>query len=328
MTGSFADIHEAAARLRAGRVVAFPTETVYGLGADALSEQAVARVYQLKGRPERNPLIVHVSGPEMARRVVGAWPDEADAIARAFWPGPVSMILPKAPPIPGIVTAGGPTVAVRCPMHPVALALLFEFAGPLVGPSANLSGRVSPTAAAHVREAFSADDVLVLEGGRCTGGIESTVVDLTRPDAPRILRPGLIGPDDLARACGRPVEYATPAAPRDEAPLASPGLLDRHYAPGTPARLFAQHEWPGILAKAAGPAVVLTHRMRHVEPPHRMIVMPAEAQDYAAALYAGLREADALGVSAILIERPPTDGDDAPVWRAIADRLARATSPA
>jgi L-threonylcarbamoyladenylate synthase len=335
MSTPLEQIRLGARRLREGGVVAFPTETVYGLGADALSEAAVARVYELKGRPRRNPLIVHVAGPEMARQVVaaGAWTDEAELLARRFWPGPLSIILARSPALPEIVTAGSGGVAVRCPDHPTALALLFEFGGPLVGPSANPSGRVSPTTAAHVREAFDERDVLVLDGGACAGGIESTVLSLMggRGVPARILRPGLIGAEELARALGRPVVSGPPAAVAEGAPLPGPGLLPRHYAPATPASLFSGRDWPGVLGAVAGPAVVISRTARAVAPPHTLILMPTNAHAYAARLYAALREADALHVAAILIERVPEDGPgrgDGPVWSAIADRLNRATARA
>jgi L-threonylcarbamoyladenylate synthase len=321
MSGTIEEINLAAEHLRKGGVVAFPTETVYGLGADAFNEKAIARVYQLKGRPARNPLIVHVSGPEMARRAVAVWPDEADALAREFWPGPLSIILPRSARLPPSVTAGGPGVAVRCPLHPTALALLFEFAGPLVGPSANLSGQVSPTTAGHVREAFGNTDVLILEGGRCTGGIESTVLSLLDVAHPRVLRPGLIGPEEIARILGRSVASGPPSREGAGAPLDSPGLLGRHYAPRTPARLFGASEWPAVLGEE--PVVVITHRLRDVPSPHHLITLPHTPEEYAAGLYAAIREADARGAGRILIERPPVAGT---VWHAIADRLRRATS--
>jgi L-threonylcarbamoyladenylate synthase len=321
---SIDSIRLAVHRLREGGVVAFPTETVYGLGADAFNPDAVRRVFELKGRPSNNPLIVHVSGPDMARRVVAQWTPDADRLARAFWPGPLSIILPKAADIPATVTAGGPNVAVRCPNHPTALALLFELDTALVGPSANLSGAVSPTSADHVRAAFPDADLLVLDGGPCSGGIESTVLSLADPAGSRILRPGLIGPDELAGVLARPV-IGTPYAGPLRDTLPSPGLLERHYAPGTPAHMFHSSDWPGVLLAHPGPLVILTHASRRVPEPHALVRMPADAHEYAAVLYAALREADALGVTAMLIEEPPTDG---PVWHAIADRLRRATTPA
>lgn len=318
-----ANIQEAAERLRSGGVVAFPTETVYGLGADAFNELAVARVFALKNRPGNNPLIVHVSGPEMARRVVAAWPEEAERLAREFWPGPLSFILPKRASLPLSVTAGGEYAAVRCPSHPTALALLFEFDGALVGPSANPSGAVSPTTAEHVRDGFGDADLTILDGGACTAGIESTVLSLIEVDAPRVLRPGVIGADEIAGVLGRRVSHQDRSAAR-LGPLRSPGLLDRHYAPHAPAKLFRASEWPDVVHDHDGAVVVITHQLREVGPPHAILAMPEIAEQYAAALYTALREADALKPSMILIEQPPTDGA---IWHAITDRLTRATTP-
>jgi L-threonylcarbamoyladenylate synthase len=300
-----------------------------------LSESAVRAVYEVKGRPQVNPLIVHVSGPEMARRVVaeGAWNEQSATLTRALWPGPLSIILPKGRSIPDIVTAGGHNVAVRCPDHPVALALLFEFGSPLVGPSANPSGMISPTLAEHVREAFSPEVVFVLEGGACRGGIESTVVSLVDPRHPRILRPGLISAAEIARVLGVRVEVGAheaidlPGVGR--AALESPGMLARHYAPSTRSFLVPAAELPGALRDDGGSrAAVLTIGAREIHAPHIVIEMPVWAEEYAAALYAKLREADASGAERILIEKPePRDvSGDAALWEAIADRLRRATA--
>jgi L-threonylcarbamoyladenylate synthase len=333
------DISAAIERLRAGGVVAFPTETVYGLGADALSERAVARVYELKGRPTINPLIVHVSGPEMAARLVEEWTEDAAALARTYWPGPLTMVLPRAVPsgecrvpsaeggkqmVPDLVTAGGPTIAVRCPDHPVALALLFGLESPLVGPSANVSGGVSPTQAAHVREAFSAEDVMVLEGGACRAGIESTVLDLSSA-RPRILRPGLIDAGELAAALGRPVEEAGAGAVERPtgAPLASPGMLARHYAPRTHAVMVDERDVDSTLRRFPGGAIVISRGGVSVEAPHFVLEIRGDAQEYAHFLYTALREADARGLAGIVIVRPP---EDSPLWLAIHDRLRRATT--
>jgi L-threonylcarbamoyladenylate synthase len=326
------DISAAIERLRAGGVVAFPTETVYGLGADALNGAAVHRVYALKGRPANNPLIVHVSGPEMAARLVREWTADADALARMYWPGPLTLVLPRAPAaegkqrVPDVVTGGGDTIAVRCPDHPVALSLLFGLGSPLVGPSANPSGRVSPTTAAHVREAFAPEDVMVLEGGPCRAGIESTVVDLSCARA-RILRPGLIGAGEIAAVLGRPVQEG----PVEIAPgsLPSPGLLARHYAPRTPARLFEPGELSALLREAEaspqGGAVVISHDELAVScPPHTHMAMPSDPEHYAFHLYSSLREADEVKPAIILIQRPP---NELGVWQAILDRLLRATTP-
>lgn len=327
MASTFEDIARAVETLRSGGVVAFPTETVYGLGADAMNAAAVERVYALKGRPRINPLIVHVSGPEMASRVVapGAWTTDAAALARAFWPGPLSIVLPRHERVPDLVTAGASTVAVRCPDHSVALALLFDFGAPLVGPSANLSGQVSPTTAEHVRASFAAEDVPVLEGGACRGGIESTVV-LLAGETPRVLRPGLISAEQIAEVIGREVLNGAGAVTPAGEPLASPGLLARHYAPGTPARLLARRELIGALEAlpTERTCAVISHTLLSIPGPHRLFILPDDAEGYAARLYAMLREADAARVAELFIERPESDG---PVWAAIRDRLVRATTP-
>lgn len=304
----------AAARLRAGGLVAFPTETVYGLGADAMNPAAVRAVFALKGRPSNNPLIVHVADEAMARRVAREWPEDAGKLAAAFWPGPLTIVVPKAAGVPDEVSAGGPTVAVRCPAHEVTLALLREFGGPLVGPSANPSGFISPTTAAHVREAFTEAQVLVLDGGPCRGGIESTVVSLS-PSPARVLRPGLVSAAQIAAVLGR--EVGEGGGAHGGGALPSPGMLDVHYAPRTRAVMMDAAQIAGV----KGRAVVLA--ISAVEAPHRVIRMPADAAGYAARLYAALREADALGPDLIVVERPPLDG---PIWRAVADRLGRAVS--
>jgi L-threonylcarbamoyladenylate synthase len=315
------DIAAAVARLRAGELVAFPTETVYGLGADALNEDAVRLVFDTKGRPATNPLIVHVDSAAMARTVVSHWPPEAEALARTFWPGPLSLVLPKAPRVPALVTAGGPNVAVRCPDHPTALALLTAFGGPLVGPSANPSGRVSPTTAAHVRASFDERRVMVLDGGPCRAGIESTVVKLG--ERVEVLRPGLISPAEIARVLGQPV--AVLSAPVPDSPLDSPGLLASHYAPATPLALCQPDRIPELLA-LPGRAVVLSHIPLTVHPPHTLRAMPPEARAYAHDLYAALREADESGATRILVVSPTPDGSDASLWLAILDRLRRAAA--
>ncbi len=328
MTGR-GDIEAACRRLRAGGLVAFPTETVYGLGADALDEHAVRRVFALKGRPSNNPLIVHVSSVEMARGVAASWPARAESLARAFWPGPLTLVLPKAPAIPGIVTAHGPNVGVRCPDHALALALIEAFAGPIVGPSANPSGAVSPTTAAHVRECFAADDVLVLDGGACRVGVESTVLSLAGERA-RILRPGALGAAEIARVIGHEVEEPRPEEARPRAAgaaMESPGLLERHYAPRTPAFVFAGRDWERVVRRQGAAGVVITHEARSAPQGWRVLRLPGDAPGYARGLYAALREADDAGASAILIEEPPRGepGDpDAGLWRAIHDRLSRA----
>ena len=317
-------------RLRAGGVVAFPTETVYGLGADALSDGAVRRVFELKGRPATNPLIVHVADEGMARRVVAGWTDEAHALADAFWPGPLTIVLARADVVPDAVTAGGPTVGVRCPDHELALALLETFGAPLVGPSANRSGHVSPTTADHVRAEFDEADVLVLDGGPCRAGIESTVVDLSTTPA-RVLRPGVIAARAIERVIGRPVDTPRVVAAAD-APARSPGTRARHYAPRTPAVLFDPDDWPAPLERAGGRVCVLARTPLPIDDDQacEVIAMPRSPEAYAAARYDALRRADATGPSLIAIERPPSAGDtpdETSLWASIADRLARATTP-
>jgi L-threonylcarbamoyladenylate synthase len=334
----FETLEAAAQRLREGRVVAFPTETVYGLGADALNPAAVREVFRLKGRPAHNPLIVHVSGPEMAEPLVARWTDRAERVARGCWAGPVTIVLPKSDRVPAEVTAGGPTVALRSPDHPLAAALLMTVGRPLVGPSANRSGHVSPTRAEHVREAFSAEDVMVLDGGACGTGIESTVLWLGDGPA-RVLRPGVVGAEALAEVLGEPVEQVLagqasggpPTSSTFAAALPSPGMLSSHYAPRTPAIMVDLDELDELLAEHAS-AVVLSNSLT-LEPPaspgHRLIRLPASAQEYAAALYAAMRSADREGARVMLITTPPRAGEtreETAIWRAVHDRLARATA--
>lgn len=313
-------------RLRSGGIVAFPTETVYGLGADAMNPRAVRRVFELKGRPAFNPLIVHVADVEMARRVVKQWTPDAQKLADRFWPGPLTIVLPRATSVPDIVTAGGPTVGVRQPAHPLTLELLHTLGAPLVGPSANPSGTVSPTTAEHVRAAFDERDVLVLDGGPCARGIESTVVSLT-DEPPCVLRQGCVSPAEIAAALGRPVTVGPPTGVPEQTSsvaLTSPGLLARHYAPRTAAIMFESDQWPAILASHSAPVVILTHhKSRDVFPPHHCLRLPADAPEYASALYRTLRAADELGAAWILIERPTEQGA---LWDAIRDRLNRATT--
>lgn len=324
-------IAEGVRALAAGALCAFPTETVYGLGADARSADAVARVFALKGRPSNNPLIVHVSGPEMARRVVANWTDDADRLAGAFWPGPLTLVLPRAPGVPDAVTASGPSVAVRCPDHPIVLALIEAFGAPVVGPSANPSGRISPTTADHVAAGFAGVDLLVIDGGPCRAGIESTVLDLTA-DTPRVLRPGVIGADAIARVLARPVLAATPDdapshglphhRPHDPhaAPIASPGLLGPHYQPRTPVALTTRP------ADAARADALIAWSVSAHPCGGQLLPIPREPGPYAAAIYARLHEADRLNAARILVETPPGPGDpgDEPVRQAVLERLRRA----
>ncbi len=322
--GASALVEAAAERLRHAGLVAFPTETVYGLGADAMNGEAVRRVYEVKGRPSNNPLIVHVDGAEMARRVVASWPDRATLLAGRFWPGPLTLVLRRSPALPALVTGGGETVAVRCPDHPISLALIRAFGGPLVGPSANPSGRVSPTTPQHVREGLAGLDVLVLDGGPCRSGIESTVLSLVEA-TPRILRPGPVTRAQIEEVLHESITEAVPAQPAGS-PLMSPGLHERHYAPRAPAVLFGPEQWPDVIEHATGTVVVLTHEpARHARMGVKLIRMPHEPAQYAARLYSALHEADAQGPALIAIERPSGIGG---IWDAVRDRLRRAASEA
>ncbi len=308
-------LERAAAELRAGRAVAFPTETVYGLGADAREPRAVARIFALKGRPSDHPLIVHVARAEGLAAWIDPLPDGALPLARAFWPGPLTLVGPRAAGVPDAVTGGQATVAVRCPGHPVAQALLARVGRDLAAPSANRFGRLSPTRAEHVAEEFADDDLLVLDGGPCEVGLESTIVDLTGA-TPRLLRPGGIGREALAAALGRPLELAGDEV--GDAPRA-PGRLRSHYAPGAPLRLVDAGELPA--AVAPGEAALL----RAAEAPAGVPVqrLPSDPSGYGRALYAALRALDATTPRAIVVEAPPQDE----AWRAVRDRLARAAAP-
>lgn len=334
---SAADLRAAAATLRAGGLVAFPTETVYGLGADASSPQAVAKIFAAKGRPADHPVIVHLASasqlPDWARDI----PDVAWALADAFWPGPLTLILKRGPNTPLAVTGGQDTVGVRVPSHPVALELLNEFGGGLAAPSANRFGRVSPTTAAHVVEEFGDDIDYVIDGGACGVGLESTIVDLTAQRA-RLLRPGGLSREQLAAVLGyepqsplaNPAPADAPAPSEDIAPRA-PGTLESHYAPQTKVVLVDTPHLESRLAayQSRGATVALlalsetaVASVAGVGGQLRVLEMPPKAEDYAAALYAGLRQADALTCDVIVVERPPA----APAWEAVLDRLSRASA--
>jgi len=298
-------IREAAAVLRAGGLVAFPTETVYGLGANALDATAVGRIFAAKGRPATNPLIVHVAEIAEAQTLVTTWPATARCLAERFWPGPLTLVLPRRPTVPDIVTAGGPTVALRVPAHPVARALLAEAKVPVAAPSANRSTQLSPTTAEHVFAGLDGRIDLVLDGGPCFGGIESTVIDLSGA-TPRLLRPGLLPLAELEAILG-PLERATTGD--ETAALPSPGMLARHYAPRTPLVCVETPPEPvpeGCVVVRFGPGELL----------------PADPAAASALLYALLHELDGRGLRGIVVVLPP----DAPEWLAIRDRLARASS--
>jgi L-threonylcarbamoyladenylate synthase len=314
---SNAALAEAADRLRAGGLVAFPTETVYGLGADALDADAIDRIFALKGRPLDNPIIAHVADASHAPAVVAAWDERCGTLAARFWPGPLTLVAPRAGAVPARLTGGRATVAVRAPDHPVARALLAAFGGPVGAPSANRSGHVSPTTAAHVADDFpEAADLLVLDGGPCRVGIESTVLDVS-VDPPRVLRPGAVSAAAIRAAIGDVDE--TPA----RAQAAGPGTRPAHYAPRAPTACVAPEDLADRLAGLDAPAVVLCLDPRRVVAPHRAVAMPADSEAYAARLYEALREADRAGPALILVERPPRRGG---LWPAVHDRLDRAAA--
>jgi len=310
-------IELAAEALRAGNVVAVPTETVYGLAADAMNEVAVRTIFQLKNRPPANPLIVHVLNAQQAQRLVTQWDKHCERLASMFWPGPLTLVLPKAEGVPDVVTAGYETVAVRAPAHEVMRALLKAFGGPLAAPSANRSTSISPTTAAHVAEDFkSVDDLLILDGGPCTVGIESTVLDLAGK-TPTVLRPGGISIEQLREAIGD-INVRS-----HRAQAKSPGTSPRHYAPRTPCELVSHDELTKKLEAADHQYAVVCFDPAMASRAHAVIVMPASADRYASMIYDALRRMDATGAERILIERPAhSEG----LWTAILDRLQRATA--
>jgi len=311
-------IEIAAEALREGRPVAFPTETVYGLGALTLDAAGCAEVYRMKGRPAANPLIAHVLDAAGAREIAAAWSPRCEELASRLWPGPLTIVEPRRDAVPSVAVGGRATVAVRSPSHPVARRLLEELGGAAVSaPSANRWGRISPTSARHVAEEFLAEqDLVVLDGGRSPLGLESTVVDLTGP-RPTLLRPGSVTLEALREILGE-VE-----APEIKEQGASPGTAARHYAPRTPAALVPFGTVRESLARESLPCAVLCFDSAHVPSPHTATAMPRAAEVYASALYDALRSIDSLGCARIVIEAPPSaDG----VWRAVVDRLRRATT--
>ena len=314
-----ADLEEAARLLRNGKLVAFPTETVYGLGALALDALAVRGIYAAKGRPSTNPLIVHVSGVDQARALVTSWPAQAKTLAARFWPGPLTLVLPRTAAVPDEVTAGGATVALRVPAHPAARALLERVGAPLAAPSANRAEHVSPTTAAHVGKDLDGRIDAILDGGACDFGIESTVLWLD-PDcasAPRLLRPGAISRAELEAA----LHCAISAGPA--AISASPGLHARHYAPAAIVRLVPTAQLAAVAAALAGEGQrvgLIAHSNPRIASIHSAIELSRDPAGYARAFYAALRALEEAGCGAIVIEAVPTAG----AWEAIADRLRRA----
>jgi len=308
---------EAAAILAAGGLVAFPTETVYGLGADGLNPEAVARIYAAKGRPATNPVILHVDGPASAQALVSQWPATAQALADRFWPGPLTLILPASSAVPAIVRAGGPSVALRCPSHPVALALIRAAGRPLAAPSANRSQNLSPTRAEHVASSLGEAVDLILDAGPTQAGLESTILDL-RGERPCILRPGPIAPADLAEILG-PVDLWQGAVHQGEVQVAT-GMAERHYAPR--ARLELVEPGAGLADFSGRVAYVGFGALPSLPSGVRGVLLPRDADAVGTRLYALLHELDDAGFDRVVMERAP-DGE---AWLAVRDRLRRAAS--
>jgi L-threonylcarbamoyladenylate synthase len=318
-----AGIARAVELLRAGEVVAFPTETVYGLGADASNPDAVAKIYALKGRPSTHPVIVHLAGAERLDDWASDVPEGARRLAHAFWPGPLTLVLKRAPHVPDAVTGGQATVGLRVPSHPVAQALLAAFGGEAEGrrfggvaaPSANKFGRVSPTLAEHVFADFQLAVPLILDGGATAVGIESTIVDLSG-ERPRLLRPGGVAVAAIEEVLGAPLAAADESAPR------APGTLPAHYAPKAHVRLVKRVEMLEAIASHKGRrlgVLALEVKVPRLNPALQRVV-PAIAAQYAHELYAAMRALDAQNVDLILVETPP----GSPAWAAVHDRLGRA----
>jgi len=317
-------VQRAARLLRDGQVVALPTETVYGLAANALDEKAVAKIFEIKGRPFLNPIIVHVAGLEMARRCANSFPPIAEQLAKAFWPGPLTLVLPRASVIPKIVAAGGETVGIRWPSHPLVQAVIRECDFPIAAPSANLSNQISPTNAQHVRDQLQGKIPAIVDGGQCSVGIESSVLDLT-VSPPKILRPGMIHAESLA-ATGLTV---TTGNLPETGLLKSPGQLKKHYAPKAKLLVLKwsdETELKLILQNSkleARQCFVIAHTaIPSADLFGRVCVIPHDAEAFARAIYAELHRCDEEGAKTIVVEAPP----ESPEWSGIADRLHRASA--
>jgi L-threonylcarbamoyladenylate synthase len=319
-------VARAAESLRAGEVVALPTETVYGLAANALDASAVRRIFKIKGRPAHNPIIVHVASLEVARRCVSNWPAVADRLAAAFWPGPLTLVLPRAADIPDVVTAGGPTVGVRWPSHPFIQAVIRTCGFPLAAPSANPSTGVSPTTAEHVRRNLGARVSLIIDGGQAQVGIESTVVDVSAPMF-HVIRPGMIHLESLMAVSENPELWTDPLSVGGV--LRSPGLLKRHYAPKARLVVLPWIDEADLLSQVSTLKLRLPrcHFIAHAHipsslAPDRVSVIPHDPEAFARALYAELHRCDETGAETVIIEAVP----NTPAWEGIRDRLQRAAS--
>jgi len=318
-------VRHAAELLRAGEVVALPTETVYGLAANALDATAVEKIFQIKGRPAHNPIIVHVAGNEMAQSCAKNFPALAEKLSRSFWPGPLTLVLPRAEKIPAVVTAGGDTVGIRWPSHPFIQAVIRECGFPLAAPSANLSNQISPTNAGHVRAQLAGKIPLIVDGGQSQVGIESTVLDLTVLP-PRILRPGMIHAESLAAVAGN-LQLST--FNLQPSTLRSPGQLKKHYSPKAKLIVLNWRDDAELNSQLStlnfqpSTRFIIAHsRIPSPEGFASVSVIPHDAEAFARALYAELHHCDAAGADLIVVEAPP----ELPEWAGIADRLRRATA--
>jgi L-threonylcarbamoyladenylate synthase len=315
-------IARAAEVLRRGGLVAFPTETVYGLGANALDAEAVAGIFRAKDRPANNPLIVHLADATAAPTVAAQWPDLAAKLTHQFWPGPLTLVLPRTPAVPDVVTGGGPTVAVRVPGHPTAKALLAAAGVPIAAPSANRSGLLSPTRAEHVLRGLEGRIDLLLDAGPTPGGLESTVLDLTVLP-PRLLRPGLVSRSELEAVLG-PLERCRADFLPEDTTLPSPGMQSRHYAPRTPLECVATQGRARVEELLQAGLRVGWLRRGSVSMPKTGVICESLAEDpegYAAELYAALHRLDQRGLDRIIVDLPP----DSDAWAAVRDRLRRAS---
>jgi len=324
-----AAVKEATTLLRAGEVVALPTETVYGLAANAFDACAVERIYEIKGRPTHNPIIVHIASLEMARRCVTNWPPLADQLAKAFWPGPLTLVLPRAEQVPPVVTAGGATVGIRWPSHPFIQAVIKECGFPLAAPSANPANQLSPTNAAHVEKFFGDKIKLIVDGGQSQIGIESTVLDIS-VSPPRLLRPGMIHEPALLAVTGELAVGSHEALNI----LKSPGQLPKHYSPRAKLIVLSWSDDSDFQSQIAHHASRITHHVSsaihviaHTHIPFlsgigRVAVIPHDPEAFARAIYAELHQCDEAGAEVIVVEGLPETHE----WRAIADRLKRAAA--
>ncbi len=326
-----AAVERAADLLRAGELVALPTETVYGLAANALDPQAVARIFETKGRPAENPIIVHVDSVKMAQRCVSSWPEAAEKLAAAFWPGPLTLVLPRSGEIPDIVTAGGDTVGVRWPSHPFIQAVIRKCNFPLAAPSANPSNQVSPTNAEHVRKMLGEKIRLIVDGGQSQVGIESTVIDVSVAP-PRMLRPGMIHAESILAVTG-----SLDSGKSNEGDLLkSPGQLPRHYSPKAKLVIWSwsnerdlERQLSAFRGKGFDDKLETSHChiIAHTMVPlggtfGRVSVIPHDSEAFARAIYSELHQCDEEGAQLIVVERLPETAD----WQAISDRLSRAAA--